>query len=197
VNSILLNTSESVANYLRITDINDKYIIQRGIGTDMLEERVYDFRALFQRGRGGKIGMTAFYIRVAAPDSKQANIGKKGHPQDPYVIFDNYDEVESEVRSVGKTIIDSLSKAYVVGEVGLDFVFDKDYKLYALEVNSKPASKGFRTLREWVPTDEDYVNKNVIPYEYNNKIRRIWGRRLLSFLKKPLHYAKYLHDMKS
>jgi glutathione synthase/RimK-type ligase-like ATP-grasp enzyme len=174
----------------------EEYIAQEGIKTDTLEGRVYDFRVLFQRGRGGRMGMTTFYVRVAAPNSKQSNIGKRGHPQDPFVVFEDYKTLKSELLSSGRKVVNSLSKAYVVGEVGLDFVMNGAGDLFVLEANSKPASKGLRTLSEWVPTDEDCTRKKVIPFAYTNKIRRLWGQRFLNFLNKPLLYSQYLHNLK-
>ncbi len=188
---------EEVVSFLKeVQDIDQNYIIQEGVNVDDIQGRVYDFRALFQRSKKGNMGMTTFYVRVGAERSEQANIGKSGHPQDPYVMFEDYKGIEKSIRSMGQKIIHAFSKAYVVGEVGLDFVHDKDGNLLAIEANTKPGSKGLRTLREWVPTDEAYLNKAVIPFEYNNNIRRLWGRRLNNFLCKPLYYAQFLDTIK-
>lgn len=179
---------------LRERNLNQDFIVQQGIDVDTIEDRVYDIRAVFQRGSCGRMGMTCFYVRVGPRNSQQANISKGGHPQDPFVFFEDYEQVQKAVRKEGHKIIAAISKSYVVGEVGVDFVFDKKDNIYTLELNSKPGSSGLRTLREWKPTEEDYHNKGIIPLEYNNKIRGIWGRNLGRFLVNPLLYSKYLAE---
>ena len=104
---------------------------------------------------------------------------------------------DSIADGISEAVSRALSKSYVVGEVGIDFVYDKDYKPYVLEVNTKPGRKGLKTLREWVPTDEHYIKKYVIPFEYDNLIRKKWGRKLRNFLAKPLLYSKYLHETRN
>ncbi|MEM4181728.1 MAG: YheC/YheD family protein [Candidatus Pacearchaeota archaeon] len=177
---------------LRERKIGKDFIVQQGIDVDTIDGRVYDIRAIFQRGSQGKIGMTCFYVRVGPKNSQQANISNGGHPQDPFVFFEDYEQVLRAVKKEGNKIIEATSKSFVVGEVGIDFVFDKKGDIYTLELNSKPGSIGLRTLREWKPTEEDYHNKGIIPLEYNNEIRKTWGRNLERFLLNPLLYCKYL-----
>jgi glutathione synthase/RimK-type ligase-like ATP-grasp enzyme len=187
-----VNGFNSVLQYLSQSDIGEDYLVQEGIYVDRLDGRAYDFRALFQRGSQGHLGMTCFYVRVGAPSSEQANIGKKGHPQDPYVVFEDYEKIKRDINKLGRKVVNAFSKDYSVGEIGIDFVLSEDGNLVVIEANSKPGSKGIRTLREWNPLDEQYHNRGVIPYEYNNQIRGKWGKSLDLFLSRPILYAKHL-----
>jgi glutathione synthase/RimK-type ligase-like ATP-grasp enzyme len=166
-----VNGLNSVINYLFESRVGADYLVQEGIHVDRLDGRAYDFRALFQRGSQGYLGMTCFYVRVGAPSSEQANIGKKGHPQDPYVVFEDYEKLKREINKLGRKVVNAFSGEHDVGEVGIDFVLDEEHNLFVIEANSKPGSKGIRTLREWNPLDEEYHNKGILPYEYNNQIR--------------------------
>ncbi|GEM_PF-2883894 len=187
-----LNGLHQVLNYLSKYNIGEDYLVQEGIHVDRLDGRVYDFRAVFQRGSQGHLGMTCFYVRVGAPYSEQANIGKKGHPQDPYVVFEDYKKIKRDINKLGIKVVNAFSKDYSVGEIGIDFVLSEDGNLVVIEANSKPGSKGIRMLREWNPLDKEYHNKGVIPYEYNNQIRGKWGKILDQFLSKPIMYSKHL-----
>ncbi|MCM8831951.1 MAG: YheC/YheD family protein [Candidatus Omnitrophica bacterium] len=187
-----VNGLRSVLNYLSELGVGEDYLVQEGINVDRLDGRAYDFRAIFQRGSQGHLGMTCFYVRVGAPSSEQANIGKKGHPQDPCVVFEDYEKLKQDINKLGRSVVNAFSERSKIGEIGIDFVLSEEGKLVVIEANSKPGSKGLRTLREWKPTEEDYHNKGVIPYEYDNQIRGKWGKSLDQFLSRPIMYAKHL-----
>ncbi|MEM4605649.1 MAG: hypothetical protein QW103_01260 [Candidatus Pacearchaeota archaeon] len=55
-----------------------------------------------------------------------------------------------------------------------------------MELNSRPGSEGLRILREIEPSKEEFVKRGIIPFEYDNKRRKIWGEDLRKFLTKPL-----------
>jgi hypothetical protein len=187
-----VNSFNSVLQYLSQSDITEDYLVQEGMPVDRLDGRAYDFRALFQRGSQGHLGMTCFYVRVGAPSSEQANIGKSGHPQDPYVVFEDYEKLKRDINKLGRKAVTAFSHDHSVGEIGIDFVLSEEGNLVVIEANSKPGSKGIRTLREWNPLDDEYYKKGVIPYDYNNQIRSKWGKGLDQFLSKPMLYAKHL-----
>jgi glutathione synthase/RimK-type ligase-like ATP-grasp enzyme len=188
-----LNNLVDEFNYFIKTN---NYLVQEGINVDRLDGRVYDFRAIFQKKNQLRTDLTCFYARVGAPLSEQANIGKKGHPQDPYLIFEEYEKLEKLIKNTGKKVINCFSNKDNIGEIGIDFVFDEDYELYVIEANSKPGSKGIRMLREYNPKDYLYQNKNIIQYEYNNQIRKIWGKKLDLFLSNPITYSKKIYPKK-
>ncbi len=106
------------------------------------------------------------------------------------MLFEHSKKVREEIRKTGLYVASKMSDNF--GEVGLDFVYDKNMKLYLLEANSKPGSKGLREIREWNPQDDVHVQNNVLQYEYTDKLRHTWGVRLHHFLTRPLLYAKYL-----
>ncbi|MFW5871657.1 MAG: YheC/YheD family protein [bacterium] len=178
---------------LHLLGADSGYIIQQGINADTFDSRVFDYRVIVQKGLDGKNRMTCFYMRIGPVKSEQANISKKGHPQDPFAVFTDYQSLERRMRKESQKIMQSISK-YNPGEVGIDFLQDDDGQLSVLEINSKPGSKGIRTLREWNPTERKYAAIKAIPYEYTDQIRQRWGRRLNRFLSNPMQYAKYLVD---
>ncbi|MEM4605648.1 MAG: hypothetical protein QW103_01255 [Candidatus Pacearchaeota archaeon] len=83
-------------------EMDDKFIIQEGVKVDRIDERFYDLRVIFQRDGKGKFDMTCFYVRVGAISSEQANISKKGHPQDPNLFFEYPFIVKKDVVSFSK-----------------------------------------------------------------------------------------------
>jgi glutathione synthase/RimK-type ligase-like ATP-grasp enzyme len=174
------------------------HIVQCGVHVDTIDdggaERVYDFRAIFQRGGDGTPRMTLAYIRVGAPNSQQANIHQQGHAQDVESVFENADHLYRQLRTYGMRVFMAIASRYEVGELGLDFVRDTDGRLWLLEVNARPGSSGVNQLREWVPKPQDYMRKGWLLFDdsFTNTRRKMWGRRYLAYRRNPYRYAKFL-----
>lgn len=187
-------------------NIGEDYIIQKGIDVDKIDDRKYDLRTIFQRGKTGRISLTAWYLRLAALNSDQSNIGSGGEPHDPEVIIKDYSSLKERISFLGKKTIKALSTAYVIGEVGLDMVVGRDGEIYELEANSKPGTKGPRDLTEKITeeikdkTKEDDKDKqedkeSTKPhFIYKNADRIKWASNVKNMIERPILYARYLHD---
>jgi glutathione synthase/RimK-type ligase-like ATP-grasp enzyme len=170
--------------------VPDRYLVQQGIDVDTIAGRVYDFRAVYQKARRGKIQFTGCYMRIGSPKSFQANIGQRGHPHDPAVIFQDWGDVRGKINSLALEIFEVFD--YGLGEAGIDLVLTKKGDLVCIEINTRPGNKGFKMMREWVPSDEYYKKMGVIGYRYSNERRRSWGRRLRNFEARPILYCMHL-----
>jgi glutathione synthase/RimK-type ligase-like ATP-grasp enzyme len=185
----LVLSLEDVLEYL--PEQMDDYIIQEGISVDRLDGRVYDFRVVCQRGKSGRFAMTGCYMRIGPPHSHQANIKKRGHPQDPALVFEEWPRIERELRVLSKKIFDAFGKG--LGEAGIDVVMTTSGRLLAIELNTRPGSKGFELMRAWVTDDKHHRKNLVLPYPYTNTTRRAWGRRLKLFKERPILFAEHLY----
>lgn len=183
---------------------SDTYIIQEGVNIDKIEEEIrgkkrtrsFDFRVIVQRAAKGNPLVTIAFIRVGPSSSDQANISQGGHPQDIESVFENHQDVISALKLEAVGIFNLLSESHTVSEMAFDFVSDKDENYWFIEMNSRPGTKGPRTLREWVPTDNMYARKGVILYDevYSNQRRQKWGARFLAFRVLPFYYGRTLFE---
>jgi glutathione synthase/RimK-type ligase-like ATP-grasp enzyme len=188
----------ALETFLRSLDLS-RHIAQCGVHVDKIfeddnVERVYDFRAIFQRGGDGTPRMTLAYIRVGAPNSQQSNIHQQGHAQDVESVFENPQQLYRQLRKYGMQVFTAIASGYQVGELGLDFVRDINGKLWLLEVNARPGSTGVNQLREWVPKPYDYVRKGWLLFDdsFTNARRKAWGKKYLAYRRNPYRYAKFL-----
>lgn len=199
--SVIVDNQKQLRLFLEKFDLRN-YIIQSGVNIDKIEEktrlgfrtRSYDFRVIVQKTSRGKPVVTILFVRVGPRSSEQANISQGGHPQDIEFVFENHLEIGKELGQVAKNAFQMLSQKYQVSEMAFDFVLDKEGDFWFLEMNSRPGTKGPRTLREWVPSDKIYIRKGVIPFdeEYSNAHRLKWGARFLAFRVLPFYYGKTL-----
>jgi len=195
-----------VKKYLQNFSLDaNSYIIQEGVKIDHIEEetsrgirlRSYDFRVIVQLNTKGKPIASIIFVRVGPPSSDQANISQGGHAQDPESVFENYQEVISNLTKLATDCFNTLAKSFTVIEMAFDFVMDETGNYWLLEINSRPGTSGPRTLREWNPKDSLYARKGVILFgeegkEYSNHQRRKWGARFNSFRILPFKYLKSL-----
>jgi len=183
--------------YLSRLDLSN-YIVQRGVKVERLDEehpRVYDFRVIMQRDGRGVIRLTLAYIRVSAPNSLQSNMHRSGHAQDIESVFIDAEAMYKQLKRVGTAVMEAIAETFEVGELGIDFVRDENGKLWLLEVNSRPGSKGIQQLREWVPKDRDFVRDGWLVFEndtFTNTRRRKWGKRFTTYMRRPYRYARFL-----
>jgi len=202
---VLVSGIKEVKKYLSDFPLSSQtYIIQEGVKIDCIEEEVrgqkrqrsFDFRVIVQRTANGNPVVTIAFVRVGPPRSDQANISQGGHPQDIESVFENHQDVIETLKIEAIGIFNLLAESYTVSEMAFDFVKDTedDFSLWFLEENSRPGTKGPRTLREWVPTDKMYARKGIILYDevYSNKRRQKWGARFLAFRVLPFYYGRTL-----
>jgi hypothetical protein len=200
---IVVSGIKEVQKYLlNFTLSPETYIIQEGVAIDRLEEEIgtkkrtrsFDFRVIVQRTTSSNPVVTICFIRVGPSRSDQANISQGGHPQDIESVFENHQEVTDSLKLEAIGIFNLLAESYTVSEMAFDFVSDKEGNYWFIEMNSRPGTKGPRTLREWVPADKLYARKGVILFDedYSNKRRQKWGARFLAFRILPFYYGRTL-----
>jgi len=203
-NQVMLYGVKEVKDYLKKFPLSsDSYIIQEGIKIDKIEEEVrgkkrsrsFDFRVIVQRTSIGNPVVTIAFIRVGPSLSDQANISQGGHPQDIESVFDDHKQVVSDLKADSVRIFNLLAEEYDVSEMAFDFV-SSEGENYFIEMNSRPGTKGPRTLREWVPSDDMYARKGVILFdeEYSNQRRQRWGARFFAFRILPFYYGRTLFN---
>lgn len=119
-------------------------IIQQGIALDRLDGRPYDIRAMVQRKPGGRWVCTGFMAKVGKAGKIVTNYFQGG---EIYTMRDlcgalglSGSERRRRIRKLSKTalrIAGALSERRAgMHEMGIDFAYDKDGRLWVLEVNS-------------------------------------------------------------
>lgn len=121
-----------------------KFIIQRAIKLDTLNGRPYDIRAMVQRRPGGPWTCTGFAVKVGAKHKIVTNYyqGGKLYTIQKLLKLKGYSEEERNGR-IGRLTEQAeavarflSSKRSGMHEMGIDFAFDTDRRLWILEVNS-------------------------------------------------------------
>lgn len=154
--------------YLQST-LGPDLIIQQGISLQRLNNHPFDMRILVQKNIHGHWHLTAVSLRIAQPQAIVTNVAQGAKE----VVLTPPDKLPSPELSWEKLTefslqsLNSLEKNLgTLGEVGLDVALDMDGRLWLLEANSKPSSRGYL---ETAPKDV---------------CNQIFGL--------PLDYAKYL-----
>lgn len=181
-------TAEGVWRLIRVLGKNDvRYIVQQGIKVGRLDERVFDFRVVCQRSRSGRMNVTACYIRVGPHESHQANISKAGHALDPSFVFENWRRIRSTIWDMAHAVFRTFGKR--LGEAGIDLAMDQRGKLYCIEINTRPGSKGFLMLKR----EDPYQGVDAVHYRKSTpRDRAKWSRWLRKFHLRPVLYCVYL-----
>ncbi|MFD1953143.1 YheC/YheD family protein [Paenibacillus thailandensis] len=166
-------TAEELIAYLNRNN-RHKVIVQAAIELDTVgpNERPYDIRSMVQRKPGGKWTCTGFLVKVGSPNKIVTNYyqGGKIWPIDKLWMRKQLPESErqdriNELRLASLRIARTLSrKRSGMHEMGIDFAYDKNNRLWVLEVNSNHPQ--FHPL------------KKIKPDEYKKMVRfaRSYGR---------------------
>jgi glutathione synthase/RimK-type ligase-like ATP-grasp enzyme len=123
---------------------NQKMIIQRDVLLEKVNGRPYDIRAMVQRKPRGKWTCTGFLIKVGAPNKIVTNYYQGGEINTIKKLFKlkNYSTAKQKKRTQRLTqnalkISRFLSeKRSGMHEMGIDFAYGRNHKLWVLEVNS-------------------------------------------------------------
>lgn len=143
----------ALAGKLRV----NRYQIQRGLELIRVGSRPVDFRALVQKDKNGKWGVTSVVARIAGNNRFVSNVAQGG------TIGPVARTVASSNLAAGRVgVADRLKRAAVViaqgidaripahfGELGIDLAVDRSSgRVWLLEVNSKPAKNDSGLLNE-------------------------------------------------
>lgn len=130
--------------YRHLQSKRQKRIVQRAIPLDTVEARPYDIRAMVQRRPGGPWTCTGLFVKVGAADRIVTNYYQGGQIWTIRKLLKRKRLPESAIKSkirdlsrlsekVSRILAAKRSGMY---EMGIDWAFDKNGKLWILEVNS-------------------------------------------------------------
>jgi hypothetical protein len=147
--------------------LGSNLIIQQGISLKRLNNHPFDMRVLVQKNINGQWHLTAVSLRIAKPQAIVTNVAQGAKevvltPPDklPWLSWEKLWEYSL------KSLASLERKFGPLGEVGLDIALDMEGRLWLLEADSHPSSKGYL---------------EAAPKEVCNQIFGL-----------PLDYAKYL-----
>jgi glutathione synthase/RimK-type ligase-like ATP-grasp enzyme len=152
------------------------YIIQETVDVPEINGSVFDVRVIYQRGSNGEPLRTGMAARVSSPGKITANLHQGGDrltlSQVLNSVFgqDGNGEIGQSIRLYAKEIFQLLdTEVGPIGEIGLDFLIDRQGRINLIEVNSIPGRSVFKILPE--------IRERAI--------------------KRPIAYAKHLLNEKS
>ncbi|WP_139995649.1 YheC/YheD family protein [Paenibacillus paridis] len=130
----------------------NNYIIQQGVRTEQLGHHYFDLRVLAQKGVLGNWSVTAITSRVAYKDYFNTSMCES--------IYDSYEllgqllsteERDQTLEELYDLAIQAAKSAEssigLLGELSVDFVIDKQKKLWIIELNGKPQKDIYKDLK--------------------------------------------------
>ncbi|MBC9783823.1 YheC/YheD family protein [Heliobacterium chlorum] len=134
--------------WLKQVTHGQRYIAQQGLQPAQLNDRIFDLRILVQRDSEGTWQVTGGSARVAN-NGITCNIctGAQAIPLDKAFEESEVKTSLEEVHDVSLQVAKTLTKLYPrLGELGLDFLIDRDSRLWFLEANSRPGRIVFQRI---------------------------------------------------
>lgn len=163
----LSNVLTAAGNYLE----NKKFIIQQGIDALIYRGNKVDVRVLVQKDGRGKWAITSMPVRIAVDNCPVTSTKSGSNVYKFDDAFLNLFKLEAEqVGAIKKkiyrlidTAVSTIEKEYgTFGELGIDVAIDKNYDLWFIESNSKPAKDTIIKSG----SEEDIENAFLPPYKY-------------------------------
>lgn len=131
-----LTTYPMLLRYLENHCLNQAYIAQKAIESDLINGKKYDFRIL-SHFENGQYKITGIGVRMASKDGITTHVSKGGEIF-PFHISTHrrlVHDFKSIVEECGKSLSHHLG---FFGEFSIDVGMDTDGKLWIFEVNAKP-----------------------------------------------------------
>ncbi|GLX65836.1 YheC/YheD family protein [Paenibacillus glycanilyticus] len=137
------DSASQVYDYIKKKS-DKKLIIQKGIALDKVNGRAYDIRVMVQRKPGGEWTVNCFSVKAAARNKIVTNyyqggklytmeqLGKK-QGKSAATTAKRKADMKSKSLKIAKHL---SSKRKGMHELGIDFAYDQDQKLWVIEVNS-------------------------------------------------------------
>ena len=146
------------------------YIIQQGIQSCQIENQYYDIRILVQKNIHGKWRVSTMTCRVANELYFNASVYQSIF--DAEEIFDRIFPLKinkiTALRSINKISINAaqLLENYMglLGELSVDFVLDKEMKLWIIELNGKPQKSIYKDIKNF--EYEQLIYRRPVEYAY-------------------------------
>jgi len=148
-------------NLIRIIDqtrekmntLGRAHIMQKCIDLPTYEGRAFDVRVIYQRGSNGEPKRTGMAARVAAPNRITANLHQGGGRETLSRVLgsvfgqDINGPIAESIRRAARNVFDKLNESHgSIGEIGIDFLIDRNGNVHLIEVNSVPGRNLFHVL---------------------------------------------------
>ncbi|GED73141.1 hypothetical protein BRE01_68430 [Brevibacillus reuszeri] len=144
---------DSLASFIDKKKKNRSYIIQRGVNLLQYNGRSFDLRVMVQKNPKGKWETTGVIGRLGHPKKIITNVCKGGSSKPVELLLgknvNNLSQCKQRLRSLGTRTARQLNSAYKnLKEIGLDVGVDRYLKEWVIEVNTRPAIYGFKSLKD-------------------------------------------------
>ena len=131
-------------------------IVQKAVDVLKYEGRPFDVRALVQRGADGEFRVTGVVARLGGRRSKVTNIHAGGSARKLREVLAEIGADEERIAGVIETVerlaletAEATSRlTRLVGELGIDFAIDTDFRCWLLEANSRTGRISFHRAGE-------------------------------------------------
>ncbi|CAM3293883.1 YheC/YheD family protein [Paenibacillus lupini] len=138
-----LDTASAVYDYINKKS-EKKLIIQKGIKLDRVNGRAYDIRVMVQRKPDGPWTVNCYSVKVGASKKIVTNYYQGGKLYTMEKLGKQQGKSEAttskrlaDLKSMSLKIAEHLSsKREGMHEMGIDFAYDRNQKLWVIEVNS-------------------------------------------------------------
>ncbi|MBA4601837.1 YheC/YheD family protein [Thermoactinomyces mirandus] len=150
--------------------LSQRYLVQQGLHLAKYNGRIFDIRSYMQKPHS-KWVVSGMVARVAAPNHYLTNYHKGGHgePLDKvlaHLFKSNRRKVNNRLNLIKKLshmIAKTLNKRYShICELGIDFVIEKNGRLWILEANTRPGYQLFSHLPDQTMFRKIRKNKCLI-----------------------------------
>ncbi|WP_053377791.1 YheC/YheD family protein [Paenibacillus sp. FJAT-27812] len=129
------------------------YLIQRGIHLLKYKGRSIDLRVMVQKNVKGKWEPTGEIGRIGHHAKIVTNVCKGGTSKPVEMLLesrvDDMKAFKQKLRRLGLQTAYQLNRTFKsLNEIGMDVGVDRKLKLWIIEVNTRPAIYGFKSLRD-------------------------------------------------
>ncbi|MGA8944171.1 MAG: YheC/YheD family protein [Thermoactinomyces sp.] len=149
---------------------SQRYLVQQGLRLAKYNGRIFDIRSYMQKPHS-KWVISGIVARLAAPNHYLTNYhkGGQGKPLDKvlaYLFKNNRRKVDDRLNLIKKLshmIAKTLNKRHShIRELGIDFVIEKNGRLWILEANTRPGYQLFSHLPDQTMFRKIRKNKRLI-----------------------------------
>ncbi|KRF04769.1 hypothetical protein ASG89_20915 [Paenibacillus sp. Soil766] len=155
---VICRKNESIQEKLDVLLGRKNYLVQQGIQMSQLDRQYFDIRVLVQKGYVGQWMIYNITCRVAY--ERYFNTSMCDHvydaaeilkrilsPEKATEILQSLNQVSVMAAQEAETLMGSL------GELSVDFVLDKQSKLWIIELNGKPQKNIYEDLKDFKHKD--------------------------------------------
>lgn len=164
------------------------YLIQEGISPEPVQTRTlprFDLRALMQKDEAGVWNLTGTVARVNRKDVPTSNLSTGAWSEETESTLDAFlgvcrrRAIMEDMEASSFAICRGLDRdVRPFGELGIDFIPDRENRLRVIEINAKPGRSGFKRL--------------ALSEEVSESVRKRFRQIREVSVKRPFLYARTL-----